>query len=341
MARIAVEATGCDQGFLEVLKGANEVLKESKGLEIILVAGKDEIPDSFSLGKAKLELSEYTYDSTIKETQAESSIYNAMQMHKDGEVDAVIAPGDTRGAVGASIDILGLMPKVLAPAIATHWPTTNVLIDSGGHPFATEYNLFQSAIMGHVFSKHYVGVEKPVVGVLANGHEKNKGNKFTMKSRALINRLHRDAGYDVLRGGEDRDKKGEWYFESNFYNDLDAGRVVVTDGMTGNILLKAAEGTAKLLLETLYKKVKDQNILLQGCAYVGLRKPVKDMRSEFRYEEYAVAPLLGVDGVTMIAHGRSCSETITNSIKRTCKYLGCNINDILRESIDKYSKVKK
>jgi glycerol-3-phosphate acyltransferase PlsX len=344
MTKIAIEATGSDNGIEVVLEGAKKYLEAHLGLEIILIAGEDKLmsnPDiasrlvlsydgpegkKYTLDGIPLETSKYTYDSTQNgKSRIQSSIFKAMEKHKNKEVDAVIAPGDTRGAVFYACKVLELMSKVKDPAIPTHWPNNNVLIDSGANSESTPENLYQSAIMGHVFSKYYLGVESPLIGLLTNGKEGNKGNRFIRESRRLIRYL-KNHGYNLLFPE---------YFEGNFFEDSCPNKVVVTDGHTGNILLKGCEGAVKEIFKTLKEEVMNQPIYFKIPAKIGLKRPAERIK-KISYESYAAAPLLGVNGNVMICHGKSDAEAIANAIMITDKYLKCHVNDKLREEIEKY-----
>ena len=116
---------------------------------------------------------------------------------------------------------------------------------------------------------------------------------------------------------------------------LDDSQVVITDGLTGNIILKTAESALSFVFEMLSNEIRNQNYVRQLCAWVGLNKPCKKIKQEIAYENYSTAPLLGIDGNVMICHGKSSAEAIYNAIKITKKYLGCNVNGHLREEVSR------
>jgi len=328
MVKIAIESTGSDYGFGVILEGAKEALKQNPDLNLILVAGKDRLQRNYSLNGIELELTDFTYNSeNNKDKQLKSSIYRSMELNRDGEVDAVISPGDTRGGVTSAHRILGYLPNVLGPAIPTHFPINNVLIDSGANPESSVENLYQSAIMGKIYAEKYVGVNNPLIGLITNGREKNKGSRNIKKARRLVDRL-RDKGYNV----------SEDYFEGDFFKNLNEGKVGVTDGHTGNILLKGVEAATKIVKETLKQEVENQIFFLKWLSYPGLYKPSKEINKNLSYKKYSTAPLLGIDGNVMICHGKSNSAAITNAILITKRYLRCNVNESLKEEIGKYGK---
>jgi phosphate acyltransferase len=344
MARIAIEATGGDGGFEVVLAGAKKALSSNPGLELVLVAGEDKLRQNNEIeSKLKLieegaegnkyllegifiETSFCTYDSHKNSNErVKSSIYKAIKMHKFGEVGAVIAPGDTRGAVFYAGKILELIPGVRDPAIPTHWPHRNVLIDSGANSRSTPLNLYQSAIMGHVFSKYYLGVENPLIGLLTNGTEDKKGNQFIHESRREIRKL-KGQGYNILSNN---------FFEGDWFYDFNAGRVCVTDGHTGNIVLKTAETAIKVVLQMLKEKIMEESWIVQAEAKRILKRPTEKLKL-MSYESYAAAPLLGVNGNVMICHGKSDAKAIENAIYLTDNYIQHPVNEKLIEEINRY-----
>jgi len=327
MKKIAIEATGADHKFGVVLAGAKAALEKNPDLNLVLVAGKDKLPEYFCLNGIRLETTEFTYDSNAKGKQSKSSIYHAMELHKEGSVDAVICPGDTRGAVSSAHRILKYLPHVLGPAIPTPLPVNNVLIDSGANYEAEPENLYQSAIMGMVYARDSVRVENPLIGIITNGTEKNKGRRDIKRAKRLIDKLS-GYGYEV----------SEDFFEGDFFEDLNAGVVGVTDGHTGNILLKGIEAASRAVKNALKTEIKNQSLPLRLMAYVGLYLPDKKLKGKFDYKKHSTAPLLGVNGNVMICHGKSDAEAIANAISITEKYLRCNINESLKIELEKYGK---
>lgn len=330
MVRIAIEATGCDKGFTEILEGAKRAKRKSRSLELVLVAGEDRLPESFELGDVELERTKYTYDFNKKEKNRESSIYRTIELHKNERVDCAIAPGDTVGAILYSIRLLRKLLNVSRPAIATHWPFNNVLIDSGANVDCSPEDLLQFAVMGKVYSENYLGVRNPLIGIMSNGEEDYKGTNLTKQSKNLISKLGGN-GYNV----------SEKYFEGDVVGNLNGGWVCVTDGLTGNVALKVAEISLRKAYEIIKENMMNQNSILKAFAYIGTYKALSSIRKKIDYKNYAVAPLLGVNGNVMICHGRSDAETIANAILITEKYLKCRINEKLEEEIAKCGMISK
>jgi glycerol-3-phosphate acyltransferase PlsX len=327
MKRIAIEATGCDEGYGEILKGARIGLEENNGLELVLVGGGDGVPDGIhSLGNGiKLELTKHTYDPEKGGVQRESSIYRAIKMLKNKEVDGVIAPGETGATVLCSVGLLKRINKVfLRPTIAAQLPYRNVLLDVGASYESKPEHLFQFAIMGKVFSEVYLGTKNPLISLINIGEELYKGPDFIKEAKKLIDKL-REKGYNIF----DR------YFEPSSFGleYLDAERVGVADGLVGNVMLKSLETGLTTGFGKFKEKTEDQNKIRQVCALIGNQNPVRELKQEFDYRSYATCPLLGVNGTVMICHGSSDAETIANAIRVTKKYLECDVNARLEEEI--------
>lgn len=326
MTRIAIEATGCDEGFVTVLEGSKKALEKNKNLELILVAGKDKLdklPEEYDIPKEiSLELTENTYNPENESIQKDTSIQRAVEMHKSGDAEAVIAPGDTKSAFVYSMKLLRKIPGVERSAIAVCFIFDNVLIDAGANVDCRPEFFPQFAVMGYALSKNYLKVEEPLIGLLANGKEKSKGNELIKASRHLVEKL-RDKGYKI----------SESYFEPNLIKDRSGGKIFVTDGFNGNSVLKTGEVFSELGPELLKEEIDKEPWYKRALTYSLLRKPYERLKQKIDYRSYAVAPLLGLNGNVMISHGRSDAEAIKNAILATEKYLRCNINEKLEEEI--------
>lgn len=332
--KIAIDCGG-DGGYEPVLAGAQEALERNTDLELILFVGEDRL-NGKSVNKDRLSttVTPHTYSSegTIRDRKSrklETSIYQAIQTHKRKEVDAVIAPGDTIGSVifaSNHKEGLGLMNKVLKPALPTHWPVNNVIIDSGACVDCTPHNFYQFAIMGKVFSKEYLGIGIPSIGVLNVGQEKSKGRKLERQSKKLIDKL-RNFGYETIDG----------FYEPAFVHRFEGGQVVVTDGFTGNVGLKFSEEVVKTYTSALKKEVEKQAFWRRFCAYKGLEIPKGRLKERFDWRKYSTAPLLGVNGYIMVCHGKSDAEAIASAVEITYRYVQKGVNEKLEQEIRDYA----
>jgi hypothetical protein len=203
--------------------------------------------------------------------------------------------------MAAAMLILGTLPGVDRPAIASLVPASDgfaLLIDAGANTEVKPLNLAQFAVMGNVYSRRVRGVPNPRIGILANGEEESKGTELTRAAAAMLGEMRESIDYigyvegrDINRGKAD---------------------VVVTDGFTGNVALKTMEGFAAFLLGNL----RDVFSTTFGrIGYLLVRRRLAGIRERLDPSEYGGAPLLGLDGVTIIAHGSSNPRAIRNAIR--------------------------
>src|SRR5271166_743001 len=231
-----------------------------------------------------------------------SSIHVGLDLVKRGEAEAFVSAGNSGAVMTASMMILGNIANVDRPAIASLVPTSEgfgLLIDAGANTEVKPVNLVQFAVMGSVYWRHVRNVSRPRVGILSNGEESSKGNDITRAAAAMLEQMPTYVHYigyvegrDINRGKAD---------------------IVVTDGFTGNVALKTMEGFAAFLLGHLREMFTSS---WRGkMAYLMIRKALSAMREGLDPHEYGGAPLLGVNGVAIIAHGSSNARAIRNAIR--------------------------
>ncbi|MBV8357158.1 MAG: phosphate acyltransferase PlsX, partial [Deltaproteobacteria bacterium] len=233
----------------------------------------------------------------------ESSIHIGLELVKRGKVDGFVSAGNSGAVMAAAMAILGNLPGVDRPAIASMVPTTaglSLLIDAGANTEVKPLNLVQFAVMGSVYWRQVHKVAHPQVGILSNGEESSKGTELTRSAaRALMQMaLHVDyigyvEGRDINRAKAD---------------------VVVTDGFTGNVTLKTMEGFASFLLGNLHD-VFGSGLLRRLLYFFFFRHRISTIRQRLDPAEYGGAPLLGVNGVAIIAHGSSSARAIQNAVR--------------------------
>jgi len=235
-------------------------------------------------------------------TKPHSSIHLGMEMVKRGDVHGFVSAGNSGAMMAAAMAILGNLAHVDRPAIASLIPATGsltLLIDAGANTEAKALHLAQFAVMGSVYSRRVRNIARPRVGILSNGEEASKGTDITRGAAAMLNQMASHVNYigyvegrDINRGKAD---------------------VVVTDGFTGNVALKTMEGFAAFLLGHLREMFTSS---WRGrAAYLLIRKALGAMREGLDPHEYGGAPLLGVNGVAIIAHGSSNARAIRNAIR--------------------------
>ncbi|MGH7915080.1 MAG: phosphate acyltransferase, partial [Candidatus Binataceae bacterium] len=229
------------------------------------------------------------------------------------DASAFVSAGNSGAVMAAAMMILCTLPGVDRPAIVSLVPASDgfaLLIDAGANTEVKPLNLAQFAVMGSVYSHHVRGVPKPRVGILANGEEESKGTDLTRAAAAMLGEMRESIDYigyvegrDINRGKAD---------------------VVVTDGFTGNVALKTMEGFASFLLGNLRDVF---GTTFGRVAYLMVRKRLAGIRERLDPSEYGGAPLLGLSGVTIIAHGSSNPRAIRNAIRAAA-------NDALVERVN-------
>jgi phosphate acyltransferase len=298
MPRIAVDAMGGDRGPDEVVAGAlaarsNELTPilygdagtDPKGLELVETHGVVEMDDK---------------PAEAVRAKPDSSLVRSVAAVREGAADAVVSAGNTGAMLAAGLLELRRIPGVLRPAIAVPIPAANgpsVLLDSGANADARPEHLLQFATMGAVFAEEILGIANPTVRLLSIGEEAEKGNQLTLEAHELLvssglNFQGNCEGRDILAGAAD---------------------VVVTDGFTGNVVLKTLEGTIRTLLEGLRAEITSTTRGKLGGLLI--RPASRRLRGRLDPDTYGGAYLLGLRGLAVIAHGNSSARALENAIR--------------------------
>ena len=298
MPKIAVDAMGGDRGPAEIVAG--DLDARGDGIEPVLFGAA-------GLDTHGLELRETTDVIGMHEKPAEavrgkpgSSLVASVRAVAEGEADAVVSAGNTGAMLAAGLLELRRLPGVMRPAIAVPLPTRrgpSVLLDAGANADARPEHLLQFATMGAVFAEEMLGIANPEVRLLSIGEEPEKGNQLTLEAHALLiasdlNFAGNTEGRDLLAGAAD---------------------VVVTDGFTGNVALKAIEGTIRTLLEGLREEITATPTGKLGGLLI--RPAARRLRHRLDPDTYGGAYLLGLRGLAVIAHGNSSRTAIANAIR--------------------------
>ena len=336
--KIAVDAMGGDFAPKEVVLGAVQAAR-IHDCEIVLVGDKPQIEeilaaeenvDSLKISirhtTEKIEMGEHPADAV--RTKKDSSIVVATQMVKDGECDCVFSAGSTGAAVAAAVLILKRIKGIGRPSIATPIPTINgvtLLLDSGANVDSKPEHLVESGIMGSLYSQHVFGKENPRVGLLNIGEEETKGNEQAKETYQLLKNTH---AINFVGNAEGRDIPS-----GNF-------DVVICDGFVGNVVLKFAEGLAKMILNLL-KETFEASGLRAKLGAALLMPTLKTISERLDASEYGGAPLLGVDGCCIIGHGSSKAKSICSAIGVANDYVEKDLLNEIRNSItEKSSEIK-
>jgi glycerol-3-phosphate acyltransferase PlsX len=306
-----------------VVAGAVAEARE-RGTEIILVGLEDRIraglarhPGSNHLPIQVVHASEVVgmAEHTIAvKAKRDSSLLVGMRLVKEGQADAFASAGNSGAVMAAALFVLGRIPGVARPALGSIYPAAPapcLIIDIGANTDCKPEYLVQFAIMGHVYARVIFGLAHPKVGIVSNGEEADKGSLLVRETYPLL----QASGLNFVGNVEGKDiGKG-------------AANVVVTDGLTGNVIIKLTEGLVSFLAKTLKREftagvrtkvalalmVPGLILTLPGLAL--LYPTVGRLRKRMDWREIGGAPLLGVDGVVVIGHGRSDSKAIQNMIR--------------------------
>ena len=334
--RIILDAMGSDHHPEPELHAAVEAARRF-GEEIILV-GKEEVlrprlaelnPDGAPVrivhAPEVLEMTDKPARSA--RSKAQNSMAVGMELLKAGEGDAFVTAGNTGGAMANALFRLGRIRGVKRPALATRFPTRKgycVVLDIGANAECKPEYLLQFAVMGSVYAEQLLGVSNPRVGLLSNGEEAGKGNDLVKATYPLLEA----SGLNFIGNVEGKELFG---------GEVD---VVVTDGFTGNVLLKGAEAVTKLLVDVLKEGLMSSPRTKLGAL---LAKPAFDrLKGMLDPSEIGAAPLLGIDGLVFVGHGRSDARAVLSAIKSARNAVEGDLLTHLRSAIaERLSLIKK
>jgi glycerol-3-phosphate acyltransferase PlsX len=318
---VAVDAMGGDKAPGEIVEGARRAA-EDDGIPVVLVGPPDQVGDTFGL-----PLFACTEVIAMDEDPAggvrrkkDSSLVRAAELVRDGKASAMVSAGNTGATMAAALLRMGRLPGVIRPCIATPLPrlgrTPAVLVDAGANAECTPAMLVQFAQMGAAYVAARFGTTSPTVGLLSIGEESTKGTPLVKETHALLAGVGDVDGVGAAAGvGEARTG-----FAFEFVGNLE-GRdllpspadVIVTDGFTGNVALKALEGSLRFLFDALLG-VFATNDETKAAADV-LLPYLLPMAAEFEPENTGGAMLLGTDGVCVISHGSSNAVSMVNAVR--------------------------
>lgn len=333
--RIVVDVMGGDHGIEVVIDGVKQALAIQQAItELFIVGNEAEIRPILArqqLRDSRLQIVHTTEVLTMQDKpldvlrkKKDSSMAMAVDLVKQGKADAVISRGNTGGLMSAATVKLRPLDGVDRPAIATVIPSTEgefVLLDAGANAECKPLHLAQFAVMGSVYSREILGHLKPRVGILSNGTEDTKGNDLTRDALKLCRRL--DLNFLGYVEGHDL-----------FENHVD---VVVTDGFVGNIVLKTVESMGKGIKTMLETEFRKNPLRLAGAAlaYGGL----SHIKHRMNPDNYGGAPLLGLNGTVIKAHGSARALAIKNAIRIACETLQNKINDVIQVEMTRANQI--
>jgi glycerol-3-phosphate acyltransferase PlsX len=328
--RIVVDAMGGDHAPAAEVEGAVEAVRETAGESTVILVGdearvraelerhdaRDQTGIEVVHASERVEMGEDPVPQVRRKKGA--SIAVAMTLLKERRADGLVSAGNTGGVVAAALLLLGRIKGVRRPAIATFLPSPSggaILLDVGANSDCTPQHLLQFAKMGEIYARRLLDREAPKVGLLNIGEESTKGNKlvqstYTLLEESSLNFVGNVEGRDIFQGRAD---------------------VVVCDGFVGNVVLKFSESVAHFITHLIKEEIGED---LRNRLGALLMKPVfRSLSQQLDYAEYGGAPMLGVDGVVIIAHGRSSPKAIKNAIRVAGRFAEGRINDHIRDEL--------
>lgn len=317
--RIAVDVMESDLGPAVVVNGAIEAARRNPGLFPVLVGDESVIrdtctqadfgPDQYDLVATTEAIPMHANPVDALRKFPRASLIQAIELVRDGKAEAIVSAGSTGAQVAASTLLLKLLPGVKRAGIATLLPTRTgrvVVLDVGANPNCKPAHLAQYAMMGSLYAKHELGVDAPRVGLLSIGSERSKGNLLVKESHDLlstqpINFIGNCEGHDVFEGVAD---------------------VVVCDGFIGNVLLKISEGLAGALFDIIGEAAHKTGMIKDDT----FRTTMGMVKKRVDWQEVGGAQLLGVNGISVIAHGRSSAFAVTQAVSVAYRLVETKLN---------------
>jgi glycerol-3-phosphate acyltransferase PlsX len=328
--KIALDAMGHDEGPRKLVEGAALALRDFPDITRLYLTGDTPRLESelqrLGCNDRRIEIVHATQVVEMNDDAAwavrrkkDSSVSRAVDLVKDGTAAAVVSAGHTGACVTAAKVKLRTLAGIERPGIAATMPTeTNlfVLIDAGANTDPTPQQMLQNAVMGSVYSRHVLGYENPRVGLMSIGTEDEKGNDFTRETFELLK-----ASGLTFRGNVE----GHDLFENPV-------EVVVADGFTGNIVLKTSEAIAHAIFRWMKHEITKGVLTSLGGL---LAKPaLKRIHQKTNSDEYGGMPLLGVNGVCIIAHGGSSPFAVRNAIRMAVESIRHEVNPHIVRAIE-------
>ncbi|GAB4548455.1 MAG: phosphate acyltransferase PlsX [Anaerolineales bacterium] len=333
MIRIVVDAMGTDEHPLPDVIGAVAAAREY-GVEVILVGDEALVRPALEAQNAKdlpvrivhapdmLTMEDKGEKLVLKarSKDAKNSMAVGIDLVKKGEADAFVTAGNTGAGMVTALFRLGRIRGVDRPALAPIFPTAKgfcVVLDIGANPDCKPENLAQFAILGSVYAEKVRGVKNPKVGLLSNGEEEGKGNELVKAATPLmkaapVNYYGNVEGKELIGGAVD---------------------VAVTDGFTGNVTLKTSEAVAKLITDKIRELIKNGNLITKIGGLL-VKPALSEIKTMLNPDEQGAAPMLGINGLVYIAHGRSDSYAIKNAVRVAKEAVEVKVLDAMKSAIE-------
>jgi phosphate acyltransferase len=325
--KIAVDAMGGDHAPEAIVEGAVQAASEY-GVAIILVGPEDLVQKelekydtsllSIEVKHASQVVDMHDLPSVALRRKRDSSLHVAINLIRQGEADAAVSAGNTGAAMAIGKLACRMLEGVERPALAAALPNIDgatIIIDVGANVDCKPIHLLQFAVMGHVYAREVFGIEAPRIGLLSTGEEETKGTVLTKEvfeplREADLNFIGNAEGRDVFNGRAD---------------------VIVCDGFTGNVVLKASESLAKAMGLILREGFSQSWRTKLG--YLLVKPVIQHLRKRTDYTEYGGAPLLGLNGIVIVSHGSSKAKALKNAIRVAGESANHGLHDRIAEAI--------
>jgi glycerol-3-phosphate acyltransferase PlsX len=331
---VALDAMGGDDAPAPELEGALQAIDE--GLARVILVGDEEkmraglralgkdpsaYGDRLRLHHAAEVITMDDHPAQAARAKKDSSMRVAFELVKKGDAGAVVSAGNSGAMMACGLFVLRRMHGLDRPGVCTTFPSKTgvcALIDMGANVDVKAVTLAQFAVLGATYVQKLHGVPRPRVGLLSNGSEDTKGTELLRDTLAMLRRTA-DADFDFRGFVEGRDIFG---------GDID---VVVTDGFTGNVVLKTAEGVASVIGKMIKEEVFAGPLRKLGALF--LRGAFKSLARRLDYAEHGGAPLLGVEGNVVLCHGGSNGKAIKNGIKMAARLSSAGLVDAVKSAL--------
>jgi glycerol-3-phosphate acyltransferase PlsX len=325
---IAVDAMGGDNAPAEIVRGALRALSEH-GIAVTLVGRREAVeaefrsagavtPDGITIVDAREVIEMNEHPANAVRAKRDSSLVSSCALVAAGEARAVVSAGNSGAMLAAALFTIKRIPGVARPAIGAAFPSEagqTFILDVGANTDCKPEWLAQFAVMGDIYARTMLGIPSPRVALLSNGEESEKGSELVQAAHPLIAALPIQfvgnvEGKDIFRGGCD---------------------VVITDGFTGNVVLKVAEGIGEFLFASIAREARKS---LGGKVGGALLKPkLRPLRDRIDYRKTGGALLLGVAGEVVIAHGRSDAEATMNAIRVAARAADQGVSQVIAGAV--------
>ncbi len=329
--KIAIDVMGGDYAPKELVLGARSYIESGGKASLILVGNENSIKEFYPEPPSNCEI--FHTDETIEMGESplnalrkkrNASVAIAARLVKEGKAAAFISAGSTGAQMAASLLEIGRISGIDRPAISVMLPTNKedqgaLLLDVGANVDIRAKHLHQFAIMGSAYYEKICNIPNPTIGLLSIGEEEGKGNELTK------------AAYPLLKSDSNLNFIGNIEADSLYYG---KAQVVVCDGFAGNIILKASESLSELIQTTMLTAASTAEIPLEQLMLLkqGLKKFNPDS------EEYSSAPLLGLNGISMVCHGKAKAKVISNAISLAENCAKTAFVDLIKEKLTETKK---